>query len=105
MLPLRDIHTKMVSEGKIDEDSYNARIEALREEIRSLLNTNQVEEAKAVQEKKALEETLYIPYPTWPFRFRSKIFSTVLGVSGSLLIGVITAAFQQYILTLLFHTP
>ena len=40
---------------------------------------------------------------------RSKIFSTVLGVSGSLLIGVITAALQQYflpaILMLLFHTP
>ncbi len=29
---------------------------------------------------------------TWPFRVRSKIFSTALGVSGSLLVGVITAA-------------
>ncbi len=105
ILPLWDIHTKMVNEGEIDENTYIARIEALREEIESLLDTNQVEAAKAVQEKKALVETLYTPYPTWPFRFRSKIFSTVLGVSGSLLIGVMTAALQQYVLTFLFHTP
>jgi hypothetical protein len=105
LLPLWDIHAKMVSEGESDEKIYVARIQALREEIQSLLDTNQVEAAKAVQEKKALVETLYTPYPTWPFRVRSKIFSTVLGVSGSLLLGVITAALQQYILTLLFHTP
>jgi len=91
-LPLRDIHTKMVSEGETDEDTYNARIEALREEIQSLLDANQVEEAKVVQEKKAVFPTLLTPYPTWPFSFRSKIFSTALGVSGSLLVGVITAA-------------
>ncbi|GAC1647443.1 MAG: hypothetical protein NVS4B12_15230 [Ktedonobacteraceae bacterium] len=105
MLPLRDIHTKMVGEGKTNENIYVTRVEALREETQSLLDTNQVEAAKAVQEKKALVETLYMPYPTWPFHVRSKIFSTVLGVSGSLLIGVMTAALQQYILTLLFHTP
>jgi hypothetical protein len=109
VLPLRDIHTKMVSEGETNENSYVARIQALREEIQSLLESNQVQEAKAVQEKKALVETLYTPYPTWPFRFRSKIFSTVLGVSGSLLLGLITAALQQYflpaILQPLFHHP
>lgn len=109
MLPLWEIHTKMRSEGERDEDGYVARIEALREEIQSLLDTNRVEEAKAVQDKKALVEALHVPYPTWPFRFRSKIFSTVLKVSGSLLIGVITAALQQYflpvILQSLFHNP
>jgi hypothetical protein len=109
LLPLRDIHTKMVSTGEADEDLYNAHIEALREEIQALLDTNRVEEAKAVQEKKALVETLHLPYPTWPFLFRSKVLSTVLGVSGSLLIGMMTAALQQYflpaILPLLFHTP
>jgi len=103
MLPLWDIHTQMVSEGETDEDTYNARIGALREEIQALLDTNQVEEAKVVQEKKVVLETLHMPYPTWPFRFRSKIFSTLLGVSGSLLIGVITASLQQYLLPLLFH--
>ena len=103
ILPLRDIHTKMVSEGETNENIYIARVEALREEIHSLLDTNQVEEAKAVQEKKALLETLYTPYPTWPFSFRSKIISTVLGVSGSLLIGLITAALQQYFLPALLH--
>jgi hypothetical protein len=108
-LPLRDIHTKMVSEGETDEDTYIARIEALRQEIQLLLDANKVEEAKFVQEKKAVLETLHTPYPTWPFSFRSKIFSTVLGTSGSILIGVITAALQEHflpaILTLLFHTP
>jgi hypothetical protein len=105
LLPLWDIHAKMVSEGDTAENRYVARIQALREEIQALLDSNHIKEAKAVQEKKALVEALYTPYPTWPFHVRSKIFSTVLGVSGSLLLGVVTAAFQQYILTLLFHTP
>lgn len=109
ILPLREIHSKMMNKGETDEDTYNARIEALRQEIESLFYTNQVKEAKAVQEKKAVLETLHTPYPTWPFRFRSKIFSTVLGVSGSLLIGLLTAVLQQYflpaILRPLFHTP
>ena len=109
ILPLRDIHTKMVSEGETDEDTYIDRIEALREEMQSLLDTNQVEEAKVVQEKKAVLETLHTPYPTWPFSFRSKIFSTVLGTSGSILIGVITAALQEHFLpaifSLFFHNP
>jgi hypothetical protein len=109
ILPLGDIHTKMVSERETDEESYIARIEALREEIQTLLDTNQIEEAKIVQEKKAVLETLHTPYPTWPFNFRSKIFSTVLGTSGSILIGVMTAALQEHVLPvilgLLFHTP
>ena len=109
MLPLRDIHTNMVSEAKTNQTSYFMRTEALREEIQTLLAVKQVEAAKAVQEEKTLVETLYAPYPTWPFHVRSKISSTVLEVSGSLLIGLITAALVQYflpaILTLLFHTP
>lgn len=105
ILPLRDIHLKMVRERETDENTYNASIEALREEIQSLLDTNKIKHAKALQEKKTLLETLHTPYPTWPFRFRTKIFSTVLGVSGSLLLGVITAALQQYISTLHFHIP
>ena len=105
LLPLWDIHVKMVSEGEAEENIYLARIQALRQELQAPLDTNQVEEAKAVQEKKALVETLYTPYPTWPLRVRSKIFSTLLGVIGSLLIGVIAAALQQYILTHLFHSP
>ena len=108
ILPLWDIHTKMVSEGEINENIYVARIETLREEIQSLLDTNQTEEAKAVQEKKALVKSLYIPYPSLPFRFRSKIFSTVLRVGG-ILIGLMAAALQQYflpaILLRLLHNP
>ena len=109
VLPLWDIHTQMVSEGEADEDTFNTHIEALRQEIQALLDTNQVEEARGVQEKKTVLETLHTPYPTWPFRIRTQIFSTLLGVSGSLLVGVLTAAFQQYllpaILPLLFHKP
>jgi hypothetical protein len=107
ILPLRDIHRKMVSERKANENRYFTRTEALREEIQALLDTNQIEAAKAVQENRALVEALYAPYPTWPFHVRSKISKTVLEVSGSLLIGLITAALVQYffpaILTLLFH--
>lgn len=109
MLPLRDIHTKIVSEAKTNENSYFTRTEALREEIQALLAVNQVEAAKAVQEEMALVETLYAPYPTWPFHVRSKISSTALEVGGSLLIGLISAALVQYflpvILTLFIHTP
>jgi hypothetical protein len=109
ILPLRAIHRKMESEGKTNENSYFMRTETLREEIQALLAVKQVEAAKAVQEEKALVETLYAPYPTWPFHVRSKISSTVLEVSGSLLIGLITAALWQYflpaILTLLFRAP
>ena len=109
MLPLREIHTKMVGEGKTNQTLYFTRTQALREEIQALLDAKQVEAAKAVQEEKALVETLYAPYPRWPFRFRSKLSSTVLEVSGSLVIGVLAAEVQQYFLpaifTLLFHTP
>jgi hypothetical protein len=109
LLPLREIHTKMVSEAKTNENRYFRRTEAMREEIQALLAVKHVEAAKAVQEEKTLVETLYAPYPTWPFHGRSQISSTVLEVSGSLLIGLITAAIVQYflpvILTLLFHTP
>jgi hypothetical protein len=98
-----------VSQRETYEDTYNARIEALREEIQLLLDTNQVEDTKVLQEKKVALEKLHTPYPTWPFSFRSKIVSTVLGTSGSILIGVMTAALQQYflpaILPLIFHTP
>jgi hypothetical protein len=109
MLPLRAIHTKMVSEAKTNENRYFTRTEALREQIQALLDVKQVEAAEAVQKHKALVETLYAPYPTWPFHVRSKISSTVLEVSGSLLIGLMTAAIWQYvfpgIFTLFFRPP
>ncbi len=108
ILPLRDIHRNMVSESKTNEHRYFTRTQALRKQIQALLDGNQVEEALAVQKHKALVETLYAPYPTWPFHVRSKLSSTALEVSGSLLIGLITAAIWQYvfpvIFTLFFHT-
>ena len=42
----------MMSEGEADEDAYIVRIEALEEQIQNLLATNQIEEAKAIQEKR-----------------------------------------------------
>jgi hypothetical protein len=98
LLPVWEIHTKMVNEGETDEDLYIARIEELREEIQALLATKQVEAAKAVQEEKALVERLHTPYAAWPFRLRSKIPTTIFGVSGSLLIGVMAAALQRHFL-------
>jgi len=109
ILPLRDIHRKMVSAGRTNETSYFTRTEDLREEIQALLDANQVEAARAVQEKRVLVEALYAPYPTWPFHVRTKISRTVFEVSGSLLIGLITAAIVQYflpaILILFIHKP
>jgi hypothetical protein len=92
ILPLGDIHAKMVREREEDEDTYNARIESLRENIQLQLKKGRVKVAKALQEKKAMLETFYTPYPTWPFSFRSTILYTILGASGSLLIGMVTAA-------------
>jgi hypothetical protein len=108
VFPLQDIHRKMVREAKTNETSYFTRTEALREEIQALLKFKQIEAARAVQEEKALVETLYAPYPVWPFRVRSKISSTALEVGGSLLIGLLSAVVVEYflpvIITLLFHT-
>ena len=56
-----------------------------------LLADNRLEEAKAVKEKKELLEAEYILYPTWPFNVRAKLFSTVLGASGSLVLGILSA--------------
>ncbi len=109
ILPLRDIHRNMVSESKANENRYFTRTKALREQIQALLDTHQVEAAKAVQEERALVEALYTPYPTWPFHAHSKISSTMLEVGGSLLIGLLTAAIVEYflpaILTPFIHTP
>ena len=60
----------MVSEREADEDIYNARIEALREEIQSLLDNNEIEEAKVRQDKKAILETLDSRSPSWPVCLR-----------------------------------
>lgn len=89
-LPLWNIHTKMVSEQEIDEENYVASIETLREQIQTLLDDNKVEDAKAVKEKKELMEALYTPYPTWPFNFKTKFFSALIGAGSSLLLGVLT---------------
>ncbi len=109
MLPLRAIHRKMVSEAKTNENRYFTHTEALREEIKALLDVDQVEAAEAVQKQKALVETLYAPYPTWPFRVGSKISSTIFEMIGSLLVGVMTAVVVQYslpsILAFFLHTP
>ncbi len=50
-LPLWNIHTTMLKEREQAEENYVAHIAALREQIQTLLDNNQVEEAKAVKEK------------------------------------------------------
>ena len=90
-LPLWEIHTKMLKEREREEEIYAVRIATLQKQIQVLLDDNQLEEAKAVKEKKELMEALYIPSPTWPFNVRAKLFSTVLGAGGSFLLGFLTA--------------
>lgn len=90
-LPLWEIHTKMLKERERAEEIYAVRIATLQKQIQVLLDDNQLEEAKAVKEKKELMEALYIPSPTWPFNVRAKLFSTVLGAGGSFLLGFLTA--------------
>ena len=90
-LPLWNIHTAMLKERERAEEIYTTHIAALREQIQVLLDNNQLEEAKAVKEKKELMEAEYIPYPTWPFNVKAKFFSTVLGAAGSFLLGFLTA--------------
>ncbi len=100
-LPLWNIHTKMLKAREKEEETYAANIAALREQMQSLLSSNQLEEAKSLKEKKELLEAEYIPYPTWPFNVKTKFFSTLLGASGSFVLGVLTAIQQplaQYLL-------
>ena len=100
-LPLWNIHMKMLEVREREEETYAANIAALREQIQALLSDNQLEEAKAVKEKKELEEAIYIPSPTWPFHIRAKFFSVFLAASGSVLLGFLTAL-QPYILRAIF---
>ena len=82
----------MFKERERAEEIYAVRIATLQKQIQVLLDDNQLEEAKAVKEKKELMEALYIPSPTWPFNVRAKLFSTVLGAGGSFLLGFLTAS-------------
>ena len=105
-LPLWNIHMKMLEVREREEETYAANIAALREQIQTLLDNNQLEEAKAVKEKKELLEAEYIPYPTWPFNVRAQFFSTVTGAGGSFLLALLTVL-PTYILTIIFgpHPP
>ena len=101
-LPLWSIHTKMLRKRETAEETYAIRLAALQEQIQLLLDNNQLEEAKALKEKKELLETVYIPSPTWPFNVRSKLFSAVTGAGGSFLLGFLTAL-PPLILQAFFH--
>ena len=91
-LPLGQIHTKMLREREKYEDNHAASIGALREQIHVLLNDNQLDTAKTVQEKMKLTETLFIPYPTWPFNVKMESLTAFFGAGiASFLLGVITA--------------
>lgn len=91
LVPLWNIHASMLGERKRAEETYAVHIAALREQIQTLLDNNQLEEAKALEEKKELIERLYLPHPTWPFNVKAQLFSTLLQAGGSLLLGYLTA--------------
>jgi hypothetical protein len=95
--PLWSIHTSMLCERKTKEEHYAANIASLREKIQVLLDTNQLDEAKTMKEKKEMMEALYIPSPIWPFNIKSKLVQSTIGVGGSVLIGVVTGLVQPLI--------
>lgn len=94
ILPLHDIHKKMLSQRETYETIYNTCMDGLLEPIQGLLDNYMVEEVKKLQEKKAVLEAFYTPYPTWPLRFPLKIFPSFL---GSLLTGMISAAVPVFV--------
>jgi hypothetical protein len=58
-LPLWESHTKMLKERERAEETSAVRLAPLQKQIQGLLDDNQLEEAKAVKEKKDLMEALY----------------------------------------------
>jgi len=99
--PLWKIHLNMLRKREGDEEHYVAEMATLREKIQVLLDANQLDDAKNLKDKKDIIEALHIPFPTWPFSFRSKILSTFLTGGGSLLLGVFTALVPPIIQTIL----
>ncbi len=91
----------MLKQRETAEETYAIHVAALQEQVRVLLDDNQLEEAKIAKEKKEVLEAIYVPCPTWPFHVRAKIFSTVLGAGGSFLLGFLTAL-PPIILQLIF---
>jgi hypothetical protein len=102
-VPLWSIHRTMRSERETYENNHAASIAAMREQIQELLDDNQLDQAKTVQEKMKLMKTLYIPYPTWPFNFRTKTLSFFFGAVGSLLLGVLTSLEPILVLVIQQH--
>jgi hypothetical protein len=102
--PLWSIHTKMFREREIDEQRYTASIMPLIEKITVLLNANQLEEAKTVNEKKELIEALFIPYPIWPFNVKAQFLTAIFSACGGLLLGVLTTLLQGFAQAIL-HLP
>src|SRR5256712_1267052 len=68
--PLWKIHQKMISERDTEEDKFADRVAALKEKIESLLDKENLEEAKAIKEKLEIIQALHSDndsYPIWPF--------------------------------------
>lgn len=68
--PLWNIHQKMLNEKNAEEDKAANRIAALKEKIETLLDQENLEEAKATKEKLEIIQALHADndrYPTWPF--------------------------------------
>lgn len=96
-LPLWNIHTKMLCEREANDESYAAKMEALSQTIQELLNEGKIEEAKNMKEKMDLTQALYTPYPQWPFNVRTRLLSSSLALSSSLLLGFLTALQQPLV--------
>jgi len=59
LLPLWSIHTKMLKERETAEETYAVHIAALQEQIQVLLDDNQLEEAKAVENPEDTKDRVF----------------------------------------------
>ncbi len=91
IVPLWNIHTKMVYAGEIEDKRYADRMKSSRQKLQKLLDDGKVEEAKAEKGKMDFIETTYISYPRWPLNVTIKIFSVSLTTITSIGLGLLTA--------------
>jgi hypothetical protein len=100
-LPLWKIHTKMLNQREADDESYARNLENLRLAIQVSLNEGKTEEANNLKKQLDLIQELHTTYPQWPFNAGSRFLSSFLALSGSLLLGFLTALEQPLVVEIL----
>jgi hypothetical protein len=91
LIPLSNIHSKMLHSGEIEDKNYADNMESSRQMLQKLLDDGKVEEAKEIKGKMDFMETTYIRYPRWPLNVATKILTTSLTTITSFGLGLLTA--------------